>query len=1076
MKKISIKNMNLAALLMLPCIADAIVVSDNFTVGAAQNSWTASGGACLTAGSGNPYASGVSVIPACAAGGVGGTTGTLPDASGSGALRLTNNQGSQHGSVVYNATFPTDQGIQTTFTTYVYNGSKDGPVHLGADGIGFFLLDGSLATPGNVGAAGGSLGYSCSNRNSPYDGVAGGYIGLGLDEWGNFSTGSGDSTATSGPKGYAPNSIVLRGGGSVNAANFKALGYKYGASDIASACQTGKATIASSGSTTAILDYPYITGVTLPVHYPLQSGDIPMAQSYTTTRPNAVPITYKLKITPGGLLSLWYSYNGGAYTTVITNKNILDSKVSGPLPSSFRFGFSGGTGGSTNVHEITCFIASPANESSSSGGINTVKGAQVQAGTQVYFAIYHPDNWWGQMTANSVVTTAGVPSISNTANWDGSCNLTGGGCAALGTDAKGIPLKSVTAQTTRTVLTSDGSGGGIPFTWTSGITTSQQAALNVGPGNVVDTNGQIRLNFLRGDRTQEQPTKSLRQRTGVLGDIIDSSPTWVGPPSKPYQATWVDRLYLAAKNPETSYAAFVASSAATRTNVVYVGSNDGMVHGFQAGSYNTDGTYNSTNNDGKDVLDYLPASVIANLPTFTDPLYSHAYYANATPASGDLFYGSAWHTWLVGGLGAGGSGIYALDITDPTQFKESNAATLVKGEWTNSTLTELGNTYGTPLIRRMHNGQWAVIFGNGYNSANGKAGIYIMTIDPATGAKTFNWLPTGTGTSSNPDGIAYVASADLDSDHVVDYLYAGDLLGNVWRFDVTSSNTADWGVSKYGNKTATPLFTAKNSGGTAQPITTQIQVSSIPVGTTNRVLLMFATGQKTPFTSAAADTYASGTQTVYGVWDWDMSNWNSGTTTANKVVIPASGVQYGSLTGPQSIARSNLTAQTTTAVADTSGGQVLGYRTLSNKTVCWQGSLSCAAPTKNDQFGWLLDLPLSGEQVVYNPVISDGALELNTTIPPSSGASSCSISVPTGWTMAFNPLTGGTFAQSYFPNNVNKLVVMGNQLNAAGSPGTTSVGSGKYIFEPNTSGVPLMVKKNPPNNMLGKRITWKQTQ
>ncbi|NKI70210.1 pilus assembly protein PilY [Collimonas pratensis] len=1074
MKILSIKNMVPAAFLVLPCISDAIVVTDNFTQSAAQNSWTASGGACLTAGNDSPYATGISVIPACAAGS-GGATGTLPDASGNGALRLTNNQGFQHGSIVYNASFPTDQGIQATFTTYVYNGSKDGPVHLGADGISFFLLDGSLAAPGNVGAAGGSLGYSCSNVDFPYDGVAGGYIGLGLDEWGNFSTGRNNSTATGGPRGYTPNSIVLRGGGSITASNFKQQGYAYGDSDIAAACKSGRAIFADSGRTTAVLDYPYITGTTLPVHYPLQTGDIPMAQSYTMNRTNAIPITYKLKITPSGLLSLWYSYNGGAFATVITNKNILDPTVSGPLPTSFRFGFSGGTGGSTNIHEISCFMATPANVSSSSGGINAIKGAKVQVGTQVYFASYHPDNWWGQMTANSIVVTAGVPSISPAAAWDGNCNLTGGSCTALATDADGAP-RNVTAQTMRTVLTSDGSGAGTPFTWENGITAAQKAALNVGPGNVVDTNGQIRLNYLRGDRTQEQPVNSLRQRTGVLGDIIDSSPTWIGPPNKNYQATWADRLYPASKNPEASYPAFVASAAATRTNVVYVGSNDGMVHGFQAGSYNKDGTYNTANNDGKDVLDYLPASVLANLPAITDPLYSHRFYANSTPATGDLFYGGAWHTWLVGGLGAGGRAIYALDVTDPTQFKETNASALVIGEWTDSTLAEIGNTYGTPIIRRMHNGQWAVIFGNGFNSANGKAGIYIMTVDPVSGAQTFNWLPTGVGTSARPDGIAYVASADLDRDHVVDYLYAGDMLGNVWRFDVTSSNTADWGVSKYGQSDSAPLFTARDSGGTAQPITTQIQVTSVPVGTKNRVLLMFATGKKTSFTSIAADIYATGTQSVYGVWDWDMSNWNKGMTTTNGVVIPASGVQYASLAEAKLITRRNLTAQTMSSVADTSGGQVLGYRTLSNNTVCWQGEASCSTEGANNQFGWRIDLPLTGEQVIYNPVVSDGALELNTTIPPASGASSCSISAPTGWTMAFNPLTGGTFARSYFPNSTNNLLVMGNQLNAAGSPGTTSVGSSKYIFEPNTSGTPLLVKKDPPTNMVGKRITWKQTQ
>jgi len=570
----------------------------------------------------------------------------------------------------------------------------------------------------------------------------------------------------------------------------------------------------------------------------------------------------------------------------------------------------------------------------------------------------------------------------------------------------------------------------------------------------------------------------LRERTSVLGDIIDSSPAWVGPASRSYPTTWSDRLYPSQTNSETSYAAFITSTA-TRSNIVYVGSNDGMIHGFRAGNYNTDGTYNTTSNDGQDVLSYVPANIISNLPAYTDPEYSHNFYVNAIPASGDLFYNNSWHTWLVGGLGAGGKAIFALDVTDPTQFIENDvkAANVVIGEWTDANLTELGNTYGTPIIRRLHNGQWAVIFGNGYNSANGKAGIYIMTVDSANGSKTFRFLATGNGTTAAPNGIANVVSADLDGDRIADYLYAGDLLGNVWRFDVTSSNPADWAVSKFNGTTGTPLFTAKDASNKAQPITTQMQVTAVPVGTSTRVLLMFATGRKIPFTTNSGDTYATGTQSVYGVWDWDMQGWSNGMTTASSVAIPASGVPYAFLTGTQTIARTDLTTQTTTSVSGTVGGQVLGYRTLSDNKVCWKGSIVCGTSASgNTKYGWKVDLPLTGEQVIYNPVLADGALELNTTIPPSTGSTSCTIPVPTGWTMAFNPLTGGTFANSYFPDGTNQSIIMGNQLNAAGSPGTTSVDGDKYVFGPNTSGDPVIVKKTPPSNVIGKRITWKQTQ
>src|SRR6202030_1738479 len=150
----------------------------------------------------------------------------------------------------------------------------------------------------------------------------------------------------------------------------------------------------------------------------------------------------------------------------------------------------------------------------------------------------------------------------------------------------------------------------------------------------------------------------------------------------------------------------------------------------------------NVNNDGQEVLAYMPGAVLSginnirgnNIPPsvagvnpsldFSDPRYGHNYFVDATPGSGDLFYGAKWHTWLVGGLGAGGAAIYALDVTDPSpgNFNENNARNLVKGEWTSQTITcvnvggcgaNLGNTYGIPQIRRFHDGNWGAVFGNG---------------------------------------------------------------------------------------------------------------------------------------------------------------------------------------------------------------------------------------------------------------------------------------------------------------------------------------------------------------------------
>src|SRR4029077_10230312 len=206
---------------------------------------------------------------------------------------------------------------------------------------------------------------------------------------------------------------------------------------------------------------------------------------------------------------------------------------------------------------------------------------------------------------------------------------------------------------------------------------------------------------------------------------------------------------------QSSYVAYVTAQQ-NRQQAVYVGANDGLVHGFRSGTFNpSSGTCASnpvascfTNNDGKELLAYMPGAVLSTIHSsttanvdFSNAQYGHNFFVNATPGTGDLFYNGAWHSWLVGGLGAGGSAIYALDITDPGNFSETNAASLVKGEWTSASISctnvascgnNLGNTYGTPQIRRLHDGKWALIFGNGFGSTSGDAGIFIGVLSTTT--------------------------------------------------------------------------------------------------------------------------------------------------------------------------------------------------------------------------------------------------------------------------------------------------------------------------------------------------------
>lgn len=1075
-----------SALLTLLCFggaASATTYTDNFSGTQATLDWKALDYACLTAGSGTGS------IPKCS---------SPNDNPGYGALRLTPAVNNQTGAILSNFTFPLNQGLQVTFTTYTYGGNSGGTAGDGADGITFFMTDGTKPVPSTAGALGGSLGYSCSNVNAKYEGLANAYLGLGIDEFGNFLN-SGDNTNTgvlnthysgdtslgsnswynSGQQ-YQPMRIGLRGAGNLTWAYLQSLNPNYysgspNKTKLTAVCKSGDY-VGDDGDSVPLP--AYTNYAVIPGGYRVLPNTQKIAKESATTRTDAYPITYKITISPSGLLNFAYSYNNGAFTPVLANR--LITQDNGPLPSALRFGFSSGTGGSNNVHEITCFQASPL-QSNSSAATNTIQSGEVKIGSQVYLATYTPDNWWGSVQSLPLVTTNGTLSISTQANWDASCVLTGGACPAMGTDANGNASTTVTAESpsSRRLMTwNPTSGQGVGLQW-SNLTTGQQTALNS-----TDSLGQDRVSWLRGVRSVEQLQSTpgnLRARTNVLGDVIDSSPTFVGAPvSGTLPDSFADALYSNASIPESatgaqSYSAF-ATAQTGRTNMVYVGANDGFLHGFEAGSYDSSGNYVSTNNDGKELLGYLPSGLLtgSKLVNLTSPVYTHDFYVDATPGVGDLFYGNAWHTWLVGGVGTSGSEIYALDITNPGSFSEANASSLVKGDWLggSTALSHLGQTVGTPVIARMHNGQWAIIFGNGLGSGT-SAGVYIGLVDSTTGAVSFQFIDTKVGTSTSANGIAYVTSADLDGDHIVDYLYAGDLQGNVWRFDVTSKNTNSWSVSKYGatgNNSFNPLFVAKDASGNRQPITTAPVVASVRTGNTNRLMVFFGTGRKTPFTASQGDQYASGTQTFYGIWDYDMSNWNS-----------IASIKYATLSGTQSISRSTLLQQALVSQTAGSGnGQVLGYRTLSTSSkVCWKGSTDCTS--NNNEYGWYFDLPDTNEQIIYSPTIVEGAVVVNTAVPPTISAIQCNPGLQTGWTMAFDPASGGGVKNGFFPGisggfgaSDDGSVTSGIRLDAVGTVTTVKYGGDTYIVTQTVQGAAKLSKVNPPNNENPSRVSWRE--
>jgi type IV pilus assembly protein PilY1 len=1188
------------ALALVPNARAQSLLKEDFTTTTTTNSWFFYNGACLTASTASPGAN-PGIIPGCTAdsyykenltGGIHGNSGssqTLPDPSGQGALRFTNGSPggfNQNGAIISALPYSTANGLNITFATISYRGnsgtiSSSGnnntlgdpgfglPIGAadGADGMSFFLLngqkpDGTPATPTGAGSFGGSLGYSCSNSNPGYTGIPSGYLGLGIDEYGNFLNSSDNTKSGPGPQA---NRIGLRGAGDVNFNALTALNSSYYPSTLATlgmidpatgnyfwkdgttpftvadnavgdTCRTGylwdysKAKVDTNGNlsgqkqtTTTVQDYQSITN-----GYTVLSGvkiaDEFSSGGYARNSTGVAPIYYRLKITPTGLLSLQYSYNGGAYIYVLQNQSL--TSVSGNVPASLYFGFAGSTGGATNIHEILCFQAAPNSVSSSSSATNQRQAAQLNSTSQAFFAFYNPNDWTGRVTANALVASGDTLNISATPTWDASCVLTGATAAQCATGQ----ATTVEGPTSRQILTWNGSTG-VPFQFNN-LSLAQQVTLdaldptlNLGAVANALCFPHCRLDYLRGDRTFEVNPFGLglfRDRTDVLADVVDSSPVWVGPPNAVMPKTWLDRAHptsaLPTPYPENggpSYATYTIAQQG-RTNVVYVGSNDGMLHGFRAGSVDITGKLTgAVPNDGYEIMSYVPGSVINSQPTaaasnallaynctnlnatptqvqnihgavpqdglafpcvqaaldYANTQYGHNYFVDSTPASGDIFYNNAWHTWLVGGLGYGGSAIYALDVTNPTSLTESNAGAVVMGEWTPATLTcanvancgnSLGQLTGSPVIRRLHNGRWGIIFGNGINSTSGDAGIYVMVL-PQTGvtapvAATVYYLSAGITTKN--DGISAVAAADLDGDSIIDYVYAGDLLGNVWRFDLTSITASSWAISS-----TTPLF---NTGGL--PITTHVMVAggAVTGQTVPQVMIGFGTGEKMPITNTTAASYQTSSQKLFGFWDWNMTAWNTLNPSAPYLALTPA-VESGCVPGI-TLTSARTTTQTVTANAD-------GSRSISSPaSIVWPTTTSC---TGSSSFGWNIVLPGSQEQIIFNPLLFNGAFIVNSIIPAGSNLLSCNIVTDTGVTYAISILNGAALP-SFFQNYSNDTTA-GVQYNGSGAG---SIVTNSAAADTNTTdtwlvmqtfpGQPTAPKINPPNNIVGSRVTWKQ--
>ncbi|WP_421182088.1 pilus assembly protein [Aeromonas enteropelogenes] len=577
----------------------------------------------------------------------------------------------------------------------------------------------------------------------------------------------------------------------------------------------------------------------------------------------------------------------------------------------------------TFAEALSSTLAQIAARNSSASSV-TANATRLDSNTHIYQARYNSGDWSGQLVSIPLNSDGSLGNIA----WDA---------------ATQIPEPSA-----RSIFTRQG-GAGIAFTWEA-LNNTNRTLLNIAGDNL----GESRVAYLRGERGGEQRNGGVfRNRSDLLGDIINSDPVYVGKRDYGYSsATGLTQTE------RESYQAFLSSTAiARRPPMLYVGANDGMLHGFRVA-------------DGVEQLAYIPASLLGELPQLTRPDYNHRYYVDGTPRVGDAYLGSRWKTLLLGSTGAGGKAVFAIDVTAPNNF----TADKMLWEFTHS---EMGIALAAPtLVRVKADNKWVALVANGHNSNSQTARLFVL--DLATGA-VIKEIDTQVGSASEPNGLSSPLPVDEDGDRVVDYVYAGDLQGNLWKFDLSDNNSAQWGIAfKAGNKPK-PLFQACDgacSTSTRQPITMRPLAIRHPRG---GIMVLMGTGSYFTNDDKSLPTNPR-LEAVYGIWD----------------------------TGSE-VSRSQLLQQSITHEFVANGTTIkFNVRVVSSRDVNY-----------TSQKGWYLVLKSPGlskgvgERAVSEMLYRHKRLIFNTLIP---SADACDFG-GRSWLMELDPVSGARLTYSVFDVN-----------------------------------------------------------
>jgi type IV pilus assembly protein PilY1 len=677
---------------------------------------------------------------------------------------------------------------------------------------------------------------------------------------------------------------------------------------------------------------------------------------------------------------LWYAAKYGGFSD--SNDNQTPDLVSEWDAKNNATGADGADGEPDNyfdvrnpaqLHERLGSVMERATVPESSASSVATNSTRLNAETVVFQAKFNSLDWSGQVVAYQLDDTG---TLANLPTWDTDSTVTTANRTALAGAGKIKTFKPGVGE----IAFSYGNLSAKQKCFLDYLDNTTSPCAAMADADAVFTAGD----GLGGDRVtwlQGQTVAGMRTRAKVLGDVVNSDPVFV---------LAEDFGYIKfgggfAQGTGASYLTYLTAKA-LHTPMLYIGANDGMLHAFNA-------------NTGAEKFVYLPNANFPALAKLTATGYAHQYYVDGTVGIGDACLAAspctAWGTYLVGSLGAGGRAIFALNITDP-----ENITVMWEKNYTDTDFADLGNNIGPPqivLAQTAAGVRWVAIFGNGYNGASDRGHLFIVDLADGT---LLAKLDTD---ASAANGLGQPAIHDADASRIIgdsptDSIYAGDMLGRIWKFRFSGGG---WGLA-YG---VAPLFTARSGAGAVQPITAPLEIGR-PTAGLNGVMLYFGTGRYL----GLGDPTDLTVQSLYGIWD--------------------EGTNPISTTNRSELQQQSILKTITAAPTQSGANSGKNIRVVSNNAFTY-------SLTGTVRKGWYLDLipetnVAEGERVVSTPLLRHGRAIFTTLIP---SADVCSYG-GTSWLMEMNALTGARLDYSVFNLNADTLFDSGDYVNLgdAGTP------------------------------------------